>query len=218
MSVTKIQQQSVKALLYQLVSLSFHGSSIQSVQCFKTKLNKRWSRHESVATDLMFASVQPSEATTLPWCWCSIYRSQVTYNWCVWPQQFCPIREFPTQYHQAQGSHGFAYIWWRMSPRFWKSQRRTTALHRTALEIELYYQHQNFAEHRWGHFKRNHWWCMNYRNVHPRGWLLCAKCISIIMNYTAERSLRWSDGVHPLKFWRDKHLGYCQIRQESRWP
>ena len=35
-------------------------------------------------------------------------------------------------------------------------------------QSEAQYQHQNFAERRWQHFKKNLNWYMNYRNVPPR--------------------------------------------------
>ena len=53
------------------------------------------------------------------------------------------------------------------------------------------YQHQNFAERRWQHFKKNLNWYMNYRNVPPEAWLLCAQWIADVMNHTAEKSLGW---------------------------
>ena len=53
------------------------------------------------------------------------------------------------------------------------------------------FQHQNFAEHRWHHFKRNIQWIMNWRNVPPEIWLLCAEWVADVMNHTAERSLGW---------------------------
>ena len=58
-------------------------------------------------------------------------------------------------------------------------------------QSEANYQHQNFAEHRWKHFKRNIQWYMNYRNVAPEAWLLCAQWVADVMNHTAERSLGW---------------------------
>jgi hypothetical protein len=58
-------------------------------------------------------------------------------------------------------------------------------------QSEATYQHQNFAEHRWNHFKRNIQWIMNWRNVPPNIWLLCAKWVADIMNHTAEKSLGW---------------------------
>ena len=58
-------------------------------------------------------------------------------------------------------------------------------------QSEPNYQHQNFAEHRWRHFKRNIQWYMNWRNVDPTAWLLCARWIADVMNHTAEKSLGW---------------------------
>ncbi len=58
-------------------------------------------------------------------------------------------------------------------------------------QSEANYQHQNFAEHRWRHFKRNIQWYMNWRNVDANAWLLCAKWIADVMNHTAEKSLDW---------------------------
>ena len=42
-------------------------------------------------------------------------------------------------------------------------------------QSEPHYQWQNFAEHRWRHFKRNHHWVMNWRNPMPEAWFLCAQ-------------------------------------------
>ena len=58
-------------------------------------------------------------------------------------------------------------------------------------QSEPHYQHQNFAEHRWKHFKRNLQWYMNFRNVDPDAWLLCGQWIADVMNHTAEKSLGW---------------------------
>ena len=60
-----------------------------------------------------------------------------------------------------------------------------------AWQSEPHYQHQNFAEHRWHHFKRNIQWIMNLRNVDPEAWLLAAEWVADIMNHTAEKSLGW---------------------------
>ena len=58
-------------------------------------------------------------------------------------------------------------------------------------QSEPNYQHQNFAEHRYRHLKRNLQWYMNYRNVDPEAWLLCLQWVADVMNHTAERSLGW---------------------------
>ena len=58
-------------------------------------------------------------------------------------------------------------------------------------QSERNYQHQNFSEHRWHHFKRNINWIMNWRNVPPNIWLLCAKWVADVMNHTSEKSLGW---------------------------
>jgi len=51
---------------------------------------------------------------------------------------------------------------------------------------EAHYQHQNFAEHRWRHIKKNVEWLMNLRNCPPEVWL---QYVCGIMNHTAEKSL-----------------------------
>jgi Reverse transcriptase (RNA-dependent DNA polymerase) len=56
-------------------------------------------------------------------------------------------------------------------------------------QSEPNYQHQNFAEHRWNHVKRNLNWYMNWRNVPPQAWLLCLTWVADVMNHTAEKSL-----------------------------
>jgi len=54
---------------------------------------------------------------------------------------------------------------------------------------EAHYQHQNFAEHRWRHIKKNVEWLMNLRNCPPEVWLLALQYVCGIMNHTAEKSL-----------------------------
>ena len=56
-------------------------------------------------------------------------------------------------------------------------------------QSEGWYQHQNFAEHRYQHFKRNVQFIMNLRDVPPECWLLCAEWVADVMNHTAEKSL-----------------------------
>jgi len=56
---------------------------------------------------------------------------------------------------------------------------------------EAHYQHQNFAEHRWCHIKKNVEWLMNLRNCPPEAWLLTLQCVCSVMNHTASRS--WCD-------------------------
>jgi len=53
------------------------------------------------------------------------------------------------------------------------------------------YQHQNFAEHRWGHIKSNLEWLMAFLDVDPDCWLLALNCACTVMNFTAEHSLGW---------------------------
>ncbi len=74
------------------------------------------------------------------------------------------------------------------------SKRSTDLCHALCIDqwqSEPYYQHQNFAEHRWGHAKRNLNWYMNRKNVPGYAWLLCVIWVADIMNHTAERSLGW---------------------------
>ena len=56
---------------------------------------------------------------------------------------------------------------------------------------EPYCQHQNFAEHRWGHVKSNLEWLMAFLDVDPDCWLLALNYVCTVMNFTAERSLGW---------------------------
>jgi len=56
---------------------------------------------------------------------------------------------------------------------------------------EPYYQHQNFAEHRWGHIKSNLEWLMAFLDVNPDCWLLALNYVCTVMNLTVERSLGW---------------------------
>ena len=65
------------------------------------------------------------------------------------------------------------------------------ALHIKNWQSEAQYQYQNAAERRWKHCKHNIQWYMNYRNVDPSAWLLCAQWVADVMNHTAEKSLDW---------------------------
>jgi len=50
-------------------------------------------------------------------------------------------------------------------------------------------QHQNFAEHRWGHVKSNLEWLVAFLDVDPDCWLLTLNCACSVMNLTAEKIL-----------------------------
>jgi len=54
-----------------------------------------------------------------------------------------------------------------------------------------YYQHQNLAEHRWGHVQANLEWLMAFLDVNPDCWLLALNCVCSVMNLTAEKILGW---------------------------
>jgi len=54
---------------------------------------------------------------------------------------------------------------------------------------EAHYQHQNFAEHRWRHIKKNVEWLMNLRNCPLEVWLLALQCVCSVMNHAAKKSL-----------------------------
>jgi len=56
---------------------------------------------------------------------------------------------------------------------------------------EPYYQHQNFAEHRWGHVKLNIEWLMAFLDVDPDCWLLALNYVCSVMNLTVEKVLGW---------------------------
>jgi len=54
-----------------------------------------------------------------------------------------------------------------------------------------YYQHQNFAEHRWGHVKSNLEWLMTFLDVDPDCWLPTLNYVCSVMNLTTEKILGW---------------------------
>jgi len=56
---------------------------------------------------------------------------------------------------------------------------------------EPHCQHQNFAEHRWGHVKANLEWLMSFLDVDPDCWLPALNCACSVMNLTAEKILGW---------------------------
>jgi hypothetical protein len=60
------------------------------------------------------------------------------------------------------------------------------------------YQHQNYAERRWGTLKTNVEWYMNWRNVQANVWLLCTEWCADVMNMTAEKSIGWQTPLEVL--------------------
>jgi hypothetical protein len=56
-------------------------------------------------------------------------------------------------------------------------------------QSEAYFQHQNFAEHRWNHIKRLTHWLMKCKGAPPEAWLECLKYVCDVMNHTAVKSL-----------------------------
>jgi hypothetical protein len=58
-------------------------------------------------------------------------------------------------------------------------------------QSEPQYQHQNYAERRWGTLKTNVEWYMNWQNVQANAWLLCTEWCANVMNMTAEKSIGW---------------------------
>jgi hypothetical protein len=58
-------------------------------------------------------------------------------------------------------------------------------------QSEAQYQHQNYAERRWGNLKSNVEWYMNWRNAQANAWLLCLEWCADVMILTAKRSLGW---------------------------
>ena len=66
-------------------------------------------------------------------------------------------------------------------------------------QSEANYQHQNFAEHRWRHIKKQVNWYMNWRAVPDYAWLLCLQWVCDVMNHTAEKSLKWRPPLEVLR-------------------
>ena len=58
-------------------------------------------------------------------------------------------------------------------------------------QSEAHYQHQNAAERRYKHIKRNVQNVLNISGAPPSCWLLCLEYVSYIMNRMATKSLRW---------------------------
>jgi len=56
---------------------------------------------------------------------------------------------------------------------------------------EPHCQHQNFADHRWGHVKANLEWLVAFSDVDPDCWSLALNCACSVMNLTAEKMLGW---------------------------
>jgi len=52
-------------------------------------------------------------------------------------------------------------------------------------------QHQNFAEHRWGHVKSNLEWLVSLLDVDPDCWSLALNHACSVMNFAAEKILGW---------------------------
>jgi len=52
-------------------------------------------------------------------------------------------------------------------------------------------QHQNFAEHRWGHDKANLEWLVSFLDFNPDCWSPALNCACNVMTLTAEKILGW---------------------------
>ena len=147
-------------------------------------------RHEEVATDSIFADVPAVDTPGYTGAQIFVGRRSLVAD----PYGFASTNEFVNTLLDCIRERGAMdklisdHANYEMSARV-KDILRTLMIGHW--KSEPYYQHQNFAEHRWGHIKSNLEWLMAFLDVDPDCWLLALKYVCDVMNLTAERSLGW---------------------------
>ena len=147
-------------------------------------------RSEAVATDTIFADVPAVDTPGYTAAQIFVGRSSLVAD----AYGMCSLKEFANTLLDNITDRGAMdklisdHANYEMSARV-KDILRTLMIGHW--KSEPYYQHQNFAEHRWGHIKANLEWLMDFLNVDPDCWLLCLIYVCNVMNHTAERVLNW---------------------------
>jgi len=170
-------------------SIVYGPKANQTLKSPNPALNIR-RRKEVVATDSLFADVPAVDTPGYASAQIFVGRRSLLTD-CY---GFCSVSEFPnalldnirergamdtliSDHANYEMSARVKDILWSLMIRHWKS--------------EPYYQHQNFAEHRWGHVKSNLEWLMAFLDVDPDCWLLTLNYVCSVMNLTAEKILGW---------------------------
>ena len=147
-------------------------------------------RHEAVATDSIFADVPAVDTPGHTSAQIFVGRSSLVLD----PYGMVSPKEFVNTFLDSIRERGAMdklisdHANYEMSARVKDIMRALMIGH---WKSEPYYQHQNFAEHRWGHAKANLEWLMAFLDVDPDCWLLALKYVCDVMNLTAERILGW---------------------------
>jgi len=145
-------------------------------------------RNEGVATDAMFADVA---AVDIPGHTCAqmfVGRSSLLADACG----MVSTNEFVNTFLDCIRDRGATdklisdHANYEMLSRVEDTLRALMIGH---LKSDPYYQHQNFAGHRWGHIKSNLEWLVAFLAIDPYCWLLALNYVCTVMNPTAERSL-----------------------------
>ena len=152
--------------------------------------NNVWRRNEPVATDTIYAEVPAVDSGGQKMAQLFIGRKSLVIDVYGMGNE----AEFVNTLEDNIRKRGAMDKLISDSARVEVSQRVQDILRALCIDdwqSEPNYQHQNFAERRWKHLKRNVHWYMNVRNVDPSLWLLCTQWCADVMNHTAEKSLNW---------------------------
>jgi len=189
-----------------------HGPKAnQTLKCPNHALNV-CRRKEAAATDSLFADVP---AVNTPGCTRAqmfVGRSSLLTDCCG----FCSVSEFPNALLDNIRERGVMDTLMSDDADYEMSARVKDILRALVIghwKSEPHCQHQNFAEHRWGHVKLNLEWLMAFLDVNPDCWLLALNCVCSVMNLTAELK-RPLVGAHLKRLQPVRHLtsaSYCTL-------
>jgi len=170
-------------------SIAYGPKANQTLKSPNPALNIR-RRKEAVATDSLFADVPAVDTPGCTGAQIFVGRSSLLTD-CY---GFCSVSECPNTLLDNIRERGAMdtlisdHANYEMSARVKDVLRSLMIRH---WKSEPYYQHQNFAEHRWGHVKSNLEWLMAFLDVDPDCWLLALNYVCSVMNLTAEKILGW---------------------------
>jgi len=145
-------------------------------------------RKEAAATDSPFADVPAVDAPGCASAQMFIGRSSLLTDCCG----FCSVSEFPNTLLDNIRERGAMDTLMSDHANCEMSARVKDILLSLMIghwKSEPHCQHQNFAEHRWGHVKANLEWLVSFLDVDPDCWLLALNCACSVMNLTAEKIL-----------------------------
>jgi len=157
-----------------------HGPNVnQTLKSPNPALNIR-QRKEAVATDSLFADVPTVDTPGYTGAQIFVGTSSLLTD-CY---GFCSVSEFPNALLDNIGERGAMdtlisdHANYEMSARVKDILRSLMIGH---WKSEPCYQHQNFAEHRWGHVKSNLEWLLAFLDVNPDCWLLALNYVCSVM-------------------------------------